>query len=260
MVRLCAIRPPPVRAGRHIAVIAQLYGACERLNSCQSHWRKEYAVDIKNGSDLKVSNCIRAPTPKVYKLWSPCWPTLNLWGILFFFNWEFYVHTLASVATMKIFNSLKILYLALPSLVFAQTNINNIQNEPISAFVTSAGSGSSDYVFALNIPSNSEDIYFHLSGPAAYSWIAVGTGSRMKNSLMFLAYLNATGNGALCLFSLFLPRMSRDAWSRLRFEKKNQLTFSLLQVWRSVHVSAPAKTSRATRRLWTWKLCQARRW
>lgn len=91
-------------------------------------------------------------------------------------------------------NLLGLLCLALSSLVLGQTN-TNIQNDPISVFVTSPGSGSGNYVFALNVPSNSEDIYFHLSGPDAYQWIAVGTGSEMKNSLMFIAYLNSTGNG-----------------------------------------------------------------
>jgi hypothetical protein len=95
-------------------------------------------------------------------------------------------------------NFLGVLCLALASLVLGQTN-SDIQNDPISVFVTSPGSGSGNYVFALNVPSNSEDIYFHLSGPADYSWIAVGTGSEMRDSLMFIAYLNSTGNGLLSL-------------------------------------------------------------
>lgn len=98
-------------------------------------------------------------------------------------------------------NLLGFLCLLLSSLVLGQRD-NNIQNDPISVFVTSPGSGSENYVFALNIPKNSEDIYFHLSGPDAYSWIAVGTGSEMRDSLMFIAYLNSTGNGSLLRISL----------------------------------------------------------
>lgn len=99
------------------------------------------------------------------------------------------------VNNFKMFvNFLGLLCLALSSLVLGQTNAD-MQNDPISVFVTTPGSGSGNYVFALNVPSNSEDIYFHLSGPDAYQWIAVGTGSEMKNSLMFIAYLNSTGTG-----------------------------------------------------------------
>lgn len=100
-------------------------------------------------------------------------------------------------------NFLWVLSLALSSLVLGQTD-NDVQHDPISVFVTSPGSGSRSYVFALNFPSNSEDIYFHLSGPAAYSWVAVGTGSEMKDSLMFIAYLNSTGNGVLHLLCALL--------------------------------------------------------
>lgn len=110
---------------------------------------------------------------------------------------DFALLTLLSVLVdnLKMFvNYLGLLCLALSSLVRGQMN-TDIQNDPISVFVTTPGSGSGNYVFALNVPSNSEDIYFHLSGPDAYQWIAVGTGSEMKNSLMFIAYLNSTGNG-----------------------------------------------------------------
>lgn len=51
----------------------------------------------------------------------------------------------------------------------------------------------SNYTFALNIPDDSTDLYFHLSGPASYSWLAVGTGSEMKDSLMIVLYSSANG-------------------------------------------------------------------
>ena len=50
-----------------------------------------------------------------------------------------------------------------------------------------------NYTFALNIPDGSSDMYFHLSGPASYSWLAVGTGREMKNSLMIVLYSDASG-------------------------------------------------------------------
>ncbi|KAJ5894540.1 hypothetical protein N7495_006231, partial [Penicillium taxi] len=52
---------------------------------------------------------------------------------------------------------------------------------------------SANYTFALNIPDDSTDIYLHLSGPADYSWIAVGTGAGMQSSHMIIIYSNADG-------------------------------------------------------------------
>jgi len=48
--------------------------------------------------------------------------------------------------------------------------------------------------FALNVPTDSTDLYFSLSGPET-SWIAVGLGSnQMKNALVIMAYAASTGN------------------------------------------------------------------
>ncbi|RHZ48871.1 hypothetical protein CDV55_102007 [Aspergillus turcosus] len=62
-----------------------------------------------------------------------------------------------------------------------------------SVFTLPLGSNSENYTFAVNIPENSSDVYFHLSGPTSYSWVAVGTGAKMKNSLMILLYSDASG-------------------------------------------------------------------
>ena len=51
-----------------------------------------------------------------------------------------------------------------------------------------------NFTFALNIPDDSTDLYIHLSGPNDYSWIGVGTGSEMKNSLMIILYSNKKGD------------------------------------------------------------------
>jgi hypothetical protein len=80
---------------------------------------------------------------------------------------------------------LGILSLSLQNSALGQ-NFNDANNAAISVSAASLDNGESgEYAFALNIPSNSDDIYFHLSGLAKYSWIAVGTGSEMKDSLMF---------------------------------------------------------------------------
>lgn len=63
----------------------------------------------------------------------------------------------------------------------------------MSIFNLPLQSNTANYTFALNIPDGSTDLYFHLAGPTAYSWIAVGTGSEMADSMMFVMYSNADG-------------------------------------------------------------------
>lgn len=46
--------------------------------------------------------------------------------------------------------------------------------------------------FSLNLPSNSSDVYFYFTSPA-YSWVAVGPGTKMAGSLMFIMYSSADG-------------------------------------------------------------------
>ncbi|KAJ5811945.1 hypothetical protein N7474_008246 [Penicillium riverlandense] len=67
-------------------------------------------------------------------------------------------------------------------------------SSPASIFIYPLGSTSEDFTFALNIPNDSTDLYFHLSGPTSYSWVAVGTGSEMQNSLMMVIYASTSGN------------------------------------------------------------------
>lgn len=83
-------------------------------------------------------------------------------------------------------------------LTLAQTQAPQAGPEPVSVFSLPTENHSGNFTFAINIPSgeeNSHELYFHLSGPSDYSWVAVGTGSEMKNSLMFVLYSNARGDG-----------------------------------------------------------------
>ncbi|EAW13436.1 cytochrome and DOMON domain-containing protein [Aspergillus clavatus NRRL 1] len=68
-----------------------------------------------------------------------------------------------------------------------------VASTALSTFIFPLGSNSGNYTFALNLPENSSDVYFHLSGPTSYSWVAVGTGDEMKNSLMVVLYSDASG-------------------------------------------------------------------
>ena len=61
-------------------------------------------------------------------------------------------------------------------------------------FVPSTGNGpSSQFAFALNVEDDSNDLYFRLSGPSHNSWAAVGTGSVMAGSMMFVVYTSSDG-------------------------------------------------------------------
>ncbi|KAF2020454.1 iron reductase domain protein [Aaosphaeria arxii CBS 175.79] len=66
-----------------------------------------------------------------------------------------------------------------------------------SAQVASACQG--DVCFRLNIPertasSGNGDIFFQISAPSSYEWAALGQGTTMGNSNMFLIYTSADGN------------------------------------------------------------------
>ena len=48
---------------------------------------------------------------------------------------------------------------------------------------------------ALNVPNDSDDLYFSLTGPGDGSWLAFGLGSdQMANSLMIIAYPTSNGS------------------------------------------------------------------
>ena len=67
------------------------------------------------------------------------------------------------------------------------------QSSPASSVFVYNGFAGSNFTFAINLASNSQDISFHLNGPSKFSWIAVGTGTEMKDSLIFVAYHCANG-------------------------------------------------------------------
>lgn len=66
-----------------------------------------------------------------------------------------------------------------------------------ATFVYSASGSGADgtaFVFSLNAVDNG-DLYFHFSGPSGNSWMAVGIGNEMQDSLMFVAYASSNGTG-----------------------------------------------------------------
>ena len=58
---------------------------------------------------------------------------------------------------------------------------------------------SKDVCFKLNIPdstasSGNGDVFFQISAPSSYEWVALGQGTSMASSNMFLVYTSANGN------------------------------------------------------------------
>lgn len=47
--------------------------------------------------------------------------------------------------------------------------------------------------FSLSLAQDSSDVYIYFTSPA-YSWVGVGFGESMKNSLMVVMYPNGEGN------------------------------------------------------------------
>ena len=76
--------------------------------------------------------------------------------------------------------------------VFAQGNASDSKS---SIFVYNSTSTHQIFAFAVNAVQSTGDIYFHLEAPAGNGWAAVGIGSEMKGSLIFVAYPSANGTG-----------------------------------------------------------------
>jgi hypothetical protein len=68
--------------------------------------------------------------------------------------------------------------------------------------VASVKPTSNDVTYKLNIPENtassgSGDIFFQLSAPSTYEWVALGLGTRMSGSNIFVVYTSGDGNVTL---------------------------------------------------------------
>ncbi|KAF1985264.1 iron reductase domain protein [Aulographum hederae CBS 113979] len=63
----------------------------------------------------------------------------------------------------------------------------------VSAQVSSYTAGGS-ISFGLNIPDSGNDLFFQLKAPTSYSWVALGQGTSMSGSQIFVMYTSADGN------------------------------------------------------------------
>ncbi|KAF2682597.1 iron reductase domain protein [Lentithecium fluviatile CBS 122367] len=62
-----------------------------------------------------------------------------------------------------------------------------------STFVYATDHG--NLTFSVNAANSTGDIFFHLSAPATYQWVSVGTGSEMDGSVMWVVYESSESNG-----------------------------------------------------------------
>ncbi len=79
--------------------------------------------------------------------------------------------------------------------------VTDVSNVGLLALRCQAAPASSVFVeqdanltFAVNLPADNQDMYFHLSAPLRSTWIAVGAGPSMVGSLIFVAYRGQNGN------------------------------------------------------------------
>lgn len=86
------------------------------------------------------------------------------------------------------------LLLLLLSLLTFSVTADDTSNATSSVFVYNGTSGE-QFVFALNVEQDTGDLYMHMSCPAGNSWMGVGIGDEMKDSLMFVAYASSNGSG-----------------------------------------------------------------
>ncbi|KAK4552905.1 hypothetical protein LTR86_010037 [Recurvomyces mirabilis] len=85
--------------------------------------------------------------------------------------------------------------LSVPTAYAADTNSSSI---PAAVFAyTPPHNEYSDtqFIFALNVDQDKQDVYFHMSAPSGNDWMAVGFGHQMAGSLMFVAYASQNGTG-----------------------------------------------------------------
>ncbi|QDS70421.1 hypothetical protein FKW77_009580 [Venturia effusa] len=73
--------------------------------------------------------------------------------------------------------------------VFAQ----QASSPPAATFIYSNG-GDGNFTFTILVNPDNKDLWFRLSAPSMYSWVAVGSGASMEGSNMIVAYEGAKDN------------------------------------------------------------------
>ncbi|KAF7935339.1 uncharacterized protein EAE97_008246 [Botrytis byssoidea] len=82
------------------------------------------------------------------------------------------------------------------NLVSSLASIISIVPTAYSLATYSATSGGPSYSVGIS-SSNSNNVYFQLTAPTSYQWVALGIGSQMSGSTIFVMYADGTGNVTL---------------------------------------------------------------
>lgn len=64
----------------------------------------------------------------------------------------------------------------------------------VFVYTNTNGGNDASFTFALNADAGTKDLYMHMSAPTGNSWMAVGIGSQMAGSLIFVAYPSSNGS------------------------------------------------------------------
>ncbi|KAG9566622.1 hypothetical protein KCU79_g3584, partial [Aureobasidium melanogenum] len=94
--------------------------------------------------------------------------------------------------------------------------------------VAFAGNGTSTYTYQhqgstafhldLGLNTTGNDLYFNMSAPSTYSWLAFGIGGQMKNSFMFIGYPSSNGSGKEILPDIVIASRTKWLYLRCNFE------------------------------------------
>ena len=122
--------------------------------------------------------------------------------------------------TMRFLTSLLFFLHLLGALVLAQQSPSN----DTSAVFIYKGEKGTQLIFALNADSSTGDLYFHLSSPSGNAWVGVGIGSEMSDSLMLIAYPDASTRGVTISPRTTTGHVEPTYQESLKIEKKGDNT------------------------------------
>ena len=86
-----------------------------------------------------------------------------------------------------------------PMQCFRKPNCNVVPSLLVAQTAHYCPREASGVCYTVNVPeatasSGAGDLFFQISGPTSWSWIALGQGSQMANSNIFVIYTSASGN------------------------------------------------------------------
>nr|POE62944.1 hypothetical protein CFP56_03847 [Quercus suber] len=84
--------------------------------------------------------------------------------------------------------------LALASTPLLATADSTNSSSSVFVYTSPDTTTNAQFVFALSASPSTGDLYFHMSAPAGNSWMAVGFGTQMADSLMFVVYPDSAGD------------------------------------------------------------------